>query len=484
VALDDKAVPDLLDTPDAGPAAIRGSALRTGGYAAGLLLALGSAPIIFRHLGVVEFGRYSAVLALITLAAGFSEGGLNAIAQREWATATSQERRRVLANLLGIRIALTLIAVGGALVFAVAAGYGSALVAGTALAGAGMLGQTVQSLLASPLQAELRFGWATTAELLRQVVFVACIVGLVVAGAGLVPLLAAQIPAALAALALTIWLVRGDVPLRPRSERAVWGPLLRDTLPFAVAIAINAAYFRIAILFMSVMASALATGYFAASFRIVEVLLAVPPVLLAAAFPILSRAARDDADRFAYVTSRTFEVALLVGGLAVVGLELGAEVAIDLLAGSGYEESVPILRIQAPAVLATFAAVACSYPLLSLRRHREVLIANLLALLVSVVLLLALVDAHEARGAAIATLAAEFTLALATAIQLQRAAPGVRLSLTTVILVPVFALAAIGVAVATGLPGSLQLVVGVVAYLAALLAARQVPRELLQAVRR
>ena len=66
-----------------------------------------------------------------------------------------------MANLLGIRIALTLVAVAGALGFAVAAGYGGALVAGTALAGAGMLGQTLQSLLACPLQAELRFGWAT-----------------------------------------------------------------------------------------------------------------------------------------------------------------------------------------------------------------------------------------------------------------------------------------------------------------------------------
>src|SRR5215213_10924260 len=100
---------DLLDTPDAGPAAIRGGAMRTGGYLAGLLLALGSAPIIFRHLGPAEFGRYTSVLALVTLAAGFSEGGLNAIAQREWATAPAAERRRVFANLLGIRIALTLV---------------------------------------------------------------------------------------------------------------------------------------------------------------------------------------------------------------------------------------------------------------------------------------------------------------------------------------------------------------------------------------
>jgi O-antigen/teichoic acid export membrane protein len=484
VTLEGEPATDLLDTPAAGPAAIRGSAMRTIGYGAGLLLALGSAPLIFRQLGVVEFGRYAAVLSLVTLAAGFSEGGLNAMALREWATRPRGERERLMANLLGIRIVLTLLALTFAVLFAVLADYGSALVAGTLLAGAGALAATVQTLLASPLQAELRFGWATTAELLRQVTLVACVVGLVIAGAGVVPLLAAQLPAGIAALALTVVLVRGDVPLRPRAERSVWRPLLRDTLPYAVAIAINIAYFRIALLYMSVVSTPVATGYFATSFRIVEVVIAVPPVLLAAAFPILSRAARDDSERFRYATGRVFEVALITGGLAVVCLELGAQLAVDVLAGSGFEGAVPILRIQAPAVLGTFVAVACAYPLLSLRRHGDVLIANALALAVTVVLLVVLVGSQDARGAAIATLAAEVTLACATALLLHRAHAEVRLSAAAV----AWVLGAGGLAIAaarlTGLPDAVQVVLGALVYVGVLLAGRRIPRELAEAVRR
>ena len=52
--------------------------------------------------------------------------------------------------------------------FAAAAGYGSTLVLGTAIAGVGLLLQLVQSLLATALQAQLRFGWVSVAELLRQ----------------------------------------------------------------------------------------------------------------------------------------------------------------------------------------------------------------------------------------------------------------------------------------------------------------------------
>src|SRR3954465_7372358 len=118
------AEPELLDTSAAGPAAIRGSALRTAGYAAGVVLSLGSAPLIFRHLGVEEFGRYAAVLSLVTLAGGFSEGGVNAIALREWSTTPPGRREPILANLLGIRIVLNTIAVVAAIAFAALAGYG------------------------------------------------------------------------------------------------------------------------------------------------------------------------------------------------------------------------------------------------------------------------------------------------------------------------------------------------------------------------
>jgi O-antigen/teichoic acid export membrane protein len=267
-------------------------------------------------------------------------------------------------------------------------------------------------------------------------------------------------------------------------QRALWRPLLRDTLPYAIAIAINAAYFRIALLVMSVFATGLETGYFAASFRIVEVLIAVPPVVLAAAFPILSRAARDDSDRFSYATGRLLEVALIAGGLCVVAMELGAPLAVRLIAGADYAPAVPVLRIQAPAVLATFATVACAYPLLSLRRHREILLANLLALAASVIALALLVGPYAARGAAVATLAAEVVLLGAVAFFLRRAHAGVPLAGPTLAWVPVATVLGILAGLIPGLPEVVSIGLGVAVYLGILVAAGRIPPELLHAVRR
>ena len=78
---------DLLDTHEAGPAAMRGSVLRIASYVLSILLSLISARVLITHLGLPKFGRYTLVTALVTIVSGFTEGGLNSVVMREFATA-------------------------------------------------------------------------------------------------------------------------------------------------------------------------------------------------------------------------------------------------------------------------------------------------------------------------------------------------------------------------------------------------------------
>ncbi|HEX3872629.1 MAG TPA: oligosaccharide flippase family protein [Solirubrobacteraceae bacterium] len=436
---------DVLDTPAAGPRALRGGVLRTAGYVVGILLSLIAVPLLIAHLGIAGYGRYVTVVSLTTIVGGLTEGGLNAIALREYTTSTGIDRDRLMRDALGIRLALTTVGAAAAVAFAALAGYGSQLVLGTALAGAGLLLQLVQSLLAVSLQGDFRFGWSSSTDLLRQLVNVLLLVVLVLLGANVALLLAVAIPASAVSLLLTAVLVRGRMPLRPAFAVGKWWPLIHDSIPWAAVSALNVVYFRLAIVMMSVLATAVQTGYFATSFRVVEILIGVPGVAVAAAYPILTRSMRDDRDRFAYATERMFELALVVGGWMVVCLEVGAGFAIHVLAGDHADPAVAVLRIQGIAVVATFVSVACGVPLLTLRRYRDALLANGVALAISVVLTLGLIGPLGARGAAIAALAAEVALAVIVVARLLAAAPETRLQFASVPLVALAALAAVAV---------------------------------------
>ncbi|MBW3609019.1 MAG: polysaccharide biosynthesis C-terminal domain-containing protein, partial [Actinobacteria bacterium] len=370
-----------------------------------------------------------------------------------------------------------------ALLFATLAGYDRTLVLGTALMGCGLLLASTQSLLTVPLASNLRLGWISALDIGRQAITVTLMLALVVAGAELLPFFAVTIVAGLAALAATVVLVRRTVPLTPAFDVREWWLLLRDSLPYAAATALYVAYFRVAILLMSLLTEELETGYFATSFRILEMLLPVPALLIGSVFPILARAARDDRDRLRYASQRIFEVALIAGVGLVLVIELAAPTIVQVVAGDAGERSVEVLRLQAPALAATFVAIACGYPLLSLRRHRALLFASLVPLVATVALCFALIPPSGATGAAIATTVAEFALAAANVLLLIRHGEGVRL--TFGVLGPLALATLLGLtAFVLPLHDLVRAAAGSALFVAALAAMRQIPPELFDAARR
>jgi O-antigen/teichoic acid export membrane protein len=477
-------VPDLLDTPDAGIAAIRGGALRTLGYVAGVALSVISSALLLRHLGVVATGHYVTVLSLVSITCGATETGLAAIGVRELSTLAAGPAQSFFRSVSGLRLVCVFAGTLFALAFAIVSGYSSTLVAGTLLAGGGFVLLTTQTSYSLPLLARLRLPAVTGIEVLRQVGTAATIVALVLAGAPLLPFWAATIPAGLAATALGAILIRRTMPLLPAFDRAVWGALLRRTVSYSLAAAVGVIYFRMAVLIMSHVASGQQTGYYGASFRIIEVLFIVPQLIVGSTLPIFSRAARDDRVRLNYALGRTFDACMLLGIAVGLSLITGAAFIIGVVAGPRFAPATTVLRIQGFALIATFMGAVLGYALLSLARYREVLVINLTVLLVSGVLTGVLASKYGAVGAASATTAVEVLYTGILAVAVVRAGVRPQVSIGGM---PRAALAALLGALAMvppDLPNIARPVLAVSVYCAALLVLGAVPRELLDQIPR
>jgi O-antigen/teichoic acid export membrane protein len=470
--------PDILDSRAAGGLVVRGGAARAAGYVAGTLLSLLSFALITRHLGVERFGDYQTALSVITVISAITDAGMATLAVREYAVLDGATRDRLMRNLLGARIGLTAAGIVTAVAFAVLAGFDGALIAGTALAGVGIGFNVVQSMLAVPLAAHLQVMTQTLLELARQVVLVAVLVLCVLAGAGVLPLLAATIPAGIFGVIVTARLVRGRIPLRPAMHADEWPRLLKLTVPVALTLATGTLYVYLAQVVTDLVATERESGYFAASFRVFLVVAAVPGLVVSTAFPLLSRAARDDEARLAYAIDRLFATTVVGGGLVGLALFVGAPVALDVVAGPGFEGAVPALRLQSWALLASFVLAPAAFALLSLRLHRQIAAANLLALATSAALTLALAPDEGATGAGVATLVGESVLMLATLGLLVRARPDLRPQLGVVVKAAAALGAGVGAALLSGLPALPATILAVAVYTPLVLATRAVPAEL------
>lgn len=472
---------DLLSTSEAGPAAVRGGAFQTAAWLMGTGLGVASGALMYRHLGVIETGRYSIAITLVAIVAGVSDLGLTAVGVRELSIQSGAVRASIARNLLGIRLLLSVGGVVAATLFSLAAGYGVTLTFGVVLAGAGVILQSAQSMLTVGLTSELKLGWVATFALLRAALSAALIIALILLDAHLLAFLSVTIPVGIVVLAFNARVSYGTIPLLPAFQRAEWSRMMKDVLPYSVAVIAATMYFYLAILLVSLLASAKTVGYFGVSTRVIQILILMPGLAIGAAFPIFSRAARDDRARLAYALGRVFEVLLLVGVLVALCLAVGAAIAVKVVGGPKFAAAASLLAIQGVGLGASFVGAVWANGLLSLHRYRSILIINLLALVIGGGLIAALVAIDGGRGAAIATAADEFALAVLSAIVLVRVD---RVFMPPLRIVPGVAVAAL-LAVATtliDLPVLLSVTLAGAVYVAVVLALGLVPRELLEHV--
>ena len=474
---------DVLTGPGVAVRTARGTGVRLVAYVLSSLLSVVSAAVLLRYLGVDGYGRYVTVFALITIVAGVTEAGTANVGVRELATRATSERERLMATLQGVRLALTVAGMVLALLFVVAGEFADAMVEGAALAGLGLVLTVAACTLWVPMQADLRLAAVAGLELLRQALTVVVLLALVLAGAGLVALLAAQIPVAIALGVASLAAARVPASaLRPSFDAAAWRRLLAETLPYAVATAIGLVYSSSVLLVMSVVATETQTGLFGAATRIFVVLAGVAGILVGSALPVLARAGRDDRERLRGAVRRLSDaVAFVATGVALV-TAAGAAVAIDVVAGPDFADATEVLRVLAPALIASYFLTLGAFVLLALGRQRVLIAVNGAGLLVAVVLALVVTPEHGALGGAVAALIGEWTIAALTfaALAGERLVPSPRVLLRVVLCaglaaVPAFAL---------GLPALAAAVAAALVYAAAGWWLGIVPVEAAEALRR
>ncbi|MGP8242277.1 MAG: oligosaccharide flippase family protein [Solirubrobacteraceae bacterium] len=462
--------------------AVRGGALRLGSYVGVVALSVVSAALLTRHLGVTRFSEYTTVISLVGVITSVTDAGMSALGTREYAMRTGADRDALMRDLLGLRVTLTLVGVLLATAFAVAAGYTPALVVGTVLAALSVVAVVFQHTLSIPLTTRLRLGYLSGLDLARQAVTVVLFVVLILLGAGVLPLLAVALAVNLLLLPPTAALVRGEISTRIALHPRRWVRLLRLTVAFSLASAANTIYLYTAQILTSLVASSHQSGLFAASFRVFIVTAAVPGMLVAVTLPVLSRAARDDHARLVYALQRLFDVSLLIGVAAAIGVVAGARFIIEVVAGPKFAAAAGALQIEGVALLASFVLAGWGFGLLSLHRHRTLLLANLGALVVSAVLTLILAQAHGARGAALASACGESTLAVFYLIGLIRSNPQLRPKLDVAAKIALAAAPAAVVGLAPRLPALLQPVAALAVFAVLIVALRAVPQEIYELI--
>ncbi|WP_127781677.1 polysaccharide biosynthesis C-terminal domain-containing protein [Rhodococcus sp. X156] len=418
--------PHILDSRDSGALVVGGGTTRVIAYCGGALLSVASTAVVARQLGAAGFDGFATVLSLSLVALLVTDFGMAILGVREYVALAGAERDHSMRVLLALRLLLMTLGAAAMVAFALLAGFSMPLVWGALLAGVGLVIQTIPATYVVPLHATLRLSMVSAVDFVRQAVQAALLVVLALVGAGVIPLLAASIPAALVSAALAVSAARGLAPMKPSFDFPAMRRMLRTALSFAVATTVGTTYAYVAQIVTHLSTSEDDSGLFALAFRVFSVVIAIAMIATGSAYPVLTRAAGRDPRRFGYAGSRMYEGVLLLGIVVALGIGAGAPAIVQILGGPPFADAVVMLQILAIAVAGSFLVAVGSFLLLSLRKHRALLVINTAALVLSVALTWTLARSWGGNGAAISLCITEYVLAAAFWVVVRRSDHPVR----------------------------------------------------------
>ncbi|HVF98661.1 MAG TPA: flippase [Chloroflexia bacterium] len=210
--------------------------------------------------------------------------------------------------------------------------------------------------------------------------------------------------------------VRPDYTL----DRAYWRRSLKQPVAMGLGIVFSMFAFRVDNLLIPPLVGAAQASetlsIYNAAYRLFEMTLLVPGVVLAATFSLLSRAGGPGSGNgvgmggLRQVLGQTMTVLLGLGVLASIALWVGAVPLTGLLYGDKFGAAVPVLQILALGCIPMYASYGLTHALVAMDRPQLYAAFTGVALVVNVAANLFLIPRVGVQGAALATFLTEVAL--------------------------------------------------------------------------
>jgi len=356
-----------------------------------------------RWLGEVAFGAFSLLYSVTAVVVFLVDPGLNTLLIRQ--TPRDPDFLHESAGaILGLKLVLTVFTVAFASAYGVMAGYDYVMVGLLGLMGAQMAGFALTEYASAIFQSMERMQMETLLMGVSKISVTGCAIAALWLGAGLeitlIVMTCSQVAMTVWALA---WTAGKGAPLSPRLDVAAWKGLLKRSAPLAAITFFTIAYYRADVAMAPFLGLSLQKiGWYSAGIKILDVVLAIPTLFMASAFPTLSGKAKS-----CYPDFRKW-MNMALGFLGVSGIMVGGSIAffspeiVATLFGQRFSPASGPLLWLGVAACAIFIRHGLVYALIIDGKFRTAAIIVAWALPLNVTMNLVLIPLYGLNGAAVA----------------------------------------------------------------------------------
>ncbi|MDR7554850.1 MAG: flippase [Armatimonadota bacterium] len=302
------------------------------------LLVMVLARAFVHHLGPVdgvrEMGRYTTIMTFAVVFETFARFGFFATLVKEFSEREDQATE-ILARALPLRLLLAgVVAVAGT-GLALVLRFEPVVTIGVALLAVSTCWGAVFNTAMAYFQSRHLMVYPVAAEALGRLVALLGMTVAALAGAPLLVVIACSLLGSLVMAGVCVGFLRRFEPLGWCVDRTYWHALVAQAVPVGLIAVLSLAYGKASVILLAAMRGSFDVGVYGVAFKLTDVLVAFPAVLVGNLFPVLARAL-DRRDRADAVVRRTVGALAACAFPVVVGAFVLAAPLVRLTGGETY----------------------------------------------------------------------------------------------------------------------------------------------------
>lgn len=390
------------------------TAFQVTGRAIGTLLGLITVAIMTRHLGRAGYGEFTIVMSFLQFFGIIVDFGLTLTMVRMISAAGADEDR-IASNIFTLRLVSGIIFFGIAPVVALGFPYSPLVKVAIALASLSFLSMTLSQVLLGVFQKYLAAHRAAIAEVAGRVVLLAGVIIAAWYGMGLLYFIAALIAGNLLQFVLSFVFARRHVAVTVKFDLSLWKEIVRQSWPIGLSIIFNLVYLKGDIIVMSVTRTQAEVGLYGASYKILDVVTAIPMIFMGLVLPLLTVAwTSGNLESFKRKLSLSFDFLSLLAIPLAFGAFAVADDLMGFVAGADFAEAGMFMAILMIAAASVFFGTLFGHAIVALGLQKKMIWGYAIDAAVALALYIILIPKFGAIAAAWITVGSEVFIAIAT----------------------------------------------------------------------
>jgi len=366
-----------------------------------------------RYLGKVGFGKYNFVFAYLAFFNIITDLGLQTILVREMAREPTHAPK-LIGNAYIIRWILTVLAVASSIIVITLMSYPTDTTTYIYIASLTVLFISFSDFYRTIFEANLRMEYNIIAKLTFKVLSAGLIFWIIFSHGTLMQVMIALVFSEMVKMLISYSFSRKLVKPRFEIDFGLWRYLLKEALPIALYSVIYIIYFRIDVVMLSMMQGDAPVGIYSAAYKLSEPLSLIPYALMISLFPIMSASFKSSEERLIKSYKLATRYLLIISLPIATGTTILADKIIFLIYGTEFAGSATALQILIWALVFTSTNSVLLSLLVSMDKQKLNTVSIASCAIVNVILNFILIPILSYNGAAIATVATNIVLYIAS----------------------------------------------------------------------